>query len=77
MDILTHSPTTHHVKLCVVVQHSSNQQHNTDKSYETKIEFSQNKFPTQFFFQTTFVLPNKMSDQLFFIYKNEEEEKIN
>ena len=43
---LTHPPP----KLCVVVvQLSSNQQHNRDKSDKTKIEFGQTKFPTQIF----------------------------
>ena len=36
--------TTHHGKLCVVVvQLSSNQEHNTEKSYKTKIEIGQTK----------------------------------
>ena len=44
-----HPPPPH--KLCVVVvQLSINQQHNTDKSNKTKIEFGQSKFPTQIFF---------------------------
>ena len=44
-------PTTTQVKLCVVVvQVSMEQQNNTDKSYKTKIELGQNKFPTQIVF---------------------------
>ena len=40
-------PPTTQVKLCVVVvQVSREQQHNRDKSYKTKIEFGQNRFPT-------------------------------
>ena len=70
MDWLDYGCVTHPppppVKLCVVVvQLSSNQQHNTDKSSKTKIEFGQNKFPTQTNFRPNFFYQKLFSKKKF------------
>ena len=62
---------THPVKLCVVVvQLSSNQQHNTDKSYKTKIEFGQTKFPTQIMLTAKKFRPKEIFDRIILTDKN-------